>query len=100
MRIYLNSIKKTESETNDTLIEMKNNLQGKISRLDEAENQINDLEHQEAKNNQSEQEKRILKSEDTISHLWDKFKRSNIRISGVSEGEEEEQEIGIIYLTK
>ena len=44
-----------------TLIEIKNNLQGKHSRVIEAENQINDLEHKEAKNNQSEQqeEKRI-----------------------------------------
>ena len=40
----------------DTLIEIKNNLQGNNSRVDEAENQINDLEHKEAKNNQSEQE--------------------------------------------
>ena len=39
----------------DTLIEIKNNLQGNNSRADEAENQINDLEHKEAKNNQSEQ---------------------------------------------
>ena len=48
----------------ETLIEMKNNLQGNNSRVDEAENQINDLEHKEAKNNQSEQEeKRIQKNE-------------------------------------
>ena len=47
----------------DTLIEIKNNLQGNNSRVEEAENQINDLEHKEAKNNQSEQEeeKRIQK---------------------------------------
>ena len=51
----LNSIKKIQSEMNDTLIETKNNLQGNNSRTDEAENQINDLEHREAKNNQSEQ---------------------------------------------
>ena len=45
----------------DTLIEIKNNLQGNNSTVDEAENQINDLEHKEEKNNQSEQqeEKRI-----------------------------------------
>ena len=44
----------------DTVIEIKNNLQGNNSRVDEAENQINDLEHKETKNNQSEQqEKRI-----------------------------------------
>ena len=51
----LSSIKKTQSETKDTLIEIKNNLQGNNSRMDEPENQINDLEHKEAENNQSEQ---------------------------------------------
>ena len=50
----LNSIKKIQSETKDTLIEM-NNLQQNNSRVDEFKNQINDLEHREAKNN-SEQE--------------------------------------------
>ena len=46
----------------DTLIEIKNNLQGNNSRMDEAGNQINDLEHKEVKNNLSEQqEKRIQK---------------------------------------
>ena len=51
----------------DTLIEIKNNLQGN-NRVDKAENQINDLEHKEAKNNQSEQqeEKRIQKNKDSI----------------------------------
>ena len=36
----------------DTLIGIKNNLQGNNSRVDEAKNQINDLEHKEPKNNQ------------------------------------------------
>ena len=49
----------------DILIEIKNSLQGNNSRRDEAENQINELEHKEAKNNQSEQEeKRIQKNEE------------------------------------
>ena len=39
----------------DTLIEIKNNLQGNISRVDEVKNQINDLEYKELKHNQSEQ---------------------------------------------
>ena len=38
----------------NTLIEIKNNLQGNNSRVDEAENQINDLGHKEEKHNQSE----------------------------------------------
>ena len=37
-----------------TRMAIKNNLQGNSSRVDEAENQINDLEHKEAKNNQPE----------------------------------------------
>ena len=37
----LNSLKKIQSEMKDTLIEMKNNLQGNNSRVDEAENKIN-----------------------------------------------------------
>ena len=41
----------------ETLIEIKNNLQGINSRVDEVKNQINDLEHKEEKNNQSEQQK-------------------------------------------
>ena len=50
----LKSIKKIQSEMQDTLIEM-NNLQGNNSSVDEAENQINDLEHKEEINIQSEQ---------------------------------------------
>ena len=50
-----NSMKKIQSETKDTLIEIKNNLQGNNSRVHEAKNQINDLTYMEANNNQSEQ---------------------------------------------
>ena len=46
---YLNSIKKIQSEMKNTLIEIKNNLQGNNSGVDEAENQMNDLEHKEGK---------------------------------------------------
>ena len=42
------------SETEDPLLEIKNNLQGNNSRVEKAENQINHLEHKVAKNNQSE----------------------------------------------
>ena len=47
----LNSIKKIQSEMKDTQTEIKNNLQWNNSRVDEAENKINNLEHKEAKNN-------------------------------------------------
>ena len=45
----LDSIKKTQSEMKDTLIEIKNNLQGNNSRMHEAENLINDLGCKETK---------------------------------------------------
>ena len=85
-----------------TLIEIKNNLQGNNSRVDEAKDQINDLEHNETKNNQSEQQngKRIQKNEDSISSLWDNFKRSNIHLIWGARGEEKEQEIGNLYEKK
>ena len=79
----LNSIKKIHSEMKDTLIEIMNNLQGINSRVDEAENQISDLEHKKAKN--------YLHS---VSSFWDNFKQTNISIMGVLEGGEREQEIG------
>ena len=47
----LSSIKKTQPETKYTLIEIKDNLQGN-NRVDEAENQINDLEHKEEEDKQ------------------------------------------------
>ena len=45
----LNSIKKIQSEAKNVLIEIKNNLQGNNSRVDEAENKINNLEHNNKK---------------------------------------------------
>ena len=39
----------------DIVIEINNILQGNNSRVDEAKNQINDMQHKEAKNNQSGQ---------------------------------------------
>ena len=46
----------------DTLIEIKNNLQGINSRMDEVQNQINDLEHRKQKTtNQNNKKKKELK---------------------------------------
>ena len=60
--------------------------------MDEAENQINDLNIRKQKNKQSEQgeEKTMQKNESSISTPWNNFKHSNIRIIGVPEGEEKE----------
>ena len=84
----------------DSLIEIKNNLQGNDSRVDEAENQINDLGHKETKKQaiRKQAEKRIPQNEDGISSLWGNFKHSNIHIIGVPEREEKEQEIAQISI--
>ena len=47
--------------------------------------------------NQSNKKKKNPEIEDSISSLWDNFKRSNISIIGVPEGEEKEQEIGNLF---
>ena len=62
---YFNSIKKTQAEMKVTLNEMKKNLQGTESGGDEAENQINDLEHKK-------------KSFTQKSKTKDEFKKSRI----------------------
>ena len=41
----LKNIRKIQSEMKDMLMEIKNNLRGNNSKVDEAKNQINDLEH-------------------------------------------------------
>ena len=95
----VNSIKKIQSETKDTLIEIKNNLQGINSRVDKADNQISDLEYEEAKttNHNSKRKKRIQKNEDNVRNLWDNFKHNSVYIMEVPEEEEREQENGNLF---
>ena len=57
---YFESLKKVQSETKDKLIEIKNNLEGNNNRVNEAENQNNNLEHKEAKNTTKNPKKMII----------------------------------------
>ena len=57
---YFNSVKKSQAEMRDILTEM-NNLQGINSRVDEAENQINDVEHKEQKTTSQSNKKKESK---------------------------------------
>ena len=74
------STKKTQAETKVTLSEIKKNVQGINSGVDEAENQINDLEHKEEKKIQSEpqEEEKNTINKDRVRSLQDNFKRTNI----------------------
>ena len=66
-------MKKIQSETKDTLTEIKKQPIRKTRR------------------------RKNPKNEGSISSLWDNFKRSNIRIIGVPEGKEKEQELGNLF---
>ena len=77
------------------LRETKENVQGTNSDEKETRTQINGVDQKEERNIQPEknEETRIHKSEEKLRNLPDNFKCSNIRIIGVPEGEEEEQQI-------
>ena len=71
---------------------MKNTLEGIKSRLDEAEDQISELENRVEKNTQNEQEKekRLRNNEEGLREMQDNMKHNNIHIIGIPEGEEEQ----------
>ena len=79
--------------------EIKENVQGTNNDRKETRTQINGLEQKEERNIQPEQneETRIQKNEERLRNLQDIFKRSNVQIIGVPEGEEEEWEIENLF---
>ena len=79
--------------------EIKENIQGTNSEGKETRTQINNLEWNKEGNIQPEQneETRIQKTEERLRNLQDILKRSNIRIIGVPEGEEEEQKLENLF---
>ena len=79
--------------------EVKENVQGTNSEGKETRTQINGLEQKEEINIQPEQneETRIQNNEERFRNFYDSFKRSNIKIIGVPEGEEEDQEIENLF---
>ena len=83
----------------DTQNEIKQNIQETNSARKETRTQSNDWEQKEEINLQPEQnvETRIQKSEERLTNLWDNQKRSNIRITGVPEGEQQQQEIENLF---
>ena len=75
------------------LSEIKENVQGINSDRKEIRTQINGVDQKEERNIQPEQneETRIQKNEERPRNLQDILKRSNIRIIGVPEGEQEQE---------
>ena len=86
----------------DTQNEIKQNIQRTNSDGKETRTQSNDLEQKKEINIHPEEkeETRIQKSEERLRNLWDNLKHSNIRIIGVPEGEQQEQEIENLFEKK
>ena len=81
------------------LRETKENVQGTNSDGKETGTQIHSVDQKEERNIQPEKNEvtRIQKNEERLRNLQDIFKRSNIQIIGVPEGEEQQQEIENLF---
>ena len=90
---------KLDEKMKAMLRETKENVQGANSDGNETGTQINAMDQKEERNIQPEknEETRIQKNEERLRNLRDIFKRSNIRIIGVPEGEEEEPKIENLF---
>ena len=91
--------RKLDEKMKAMLRETKENVWGTNSEGKGTRTPINSLEQKEEINIQPEQneETRIQKNEERLRNLQDILKPSNIRIIGVPEGEEEEQEIENLF---
>ena len=96
----METIKMNQSEMKDTLIEIKNIY--RETTVEWMKPRIKSMTQNIRKKKtitQNNKKKKIQENEDSISSLWDNFKRSSICITGVPEGEEKEQEIGNLFET-
>ena len=93
------SVRKTDEKMKPMLRETKENVQGTNSNEKETGTQINGVDQKEETNIQPEKNEatRTWKNEERHRNLQDISKRSNIRIIGVPEGEEEEQKIENLF---
>ena len=89
----LEELKSKQTMMNNTINEIKNSLEVINSRIAETEEQISDLEDKIVEITTAEQnkEKRMKRIEDSLRHLWDNMKHTNIRIIGAPEEEEKKK---------
>ena len=78
---------------NNAINEIKNTLEGTMSRITETEDRISEVEDKMAEINEAERKKakRIKRNEDNLRDLWDNAKCPNIRIIGVPEEEDKKK---------
>ena len=90
---------KKKEEMKSIQSEIKENIQGARREGEETGTQTKDLKQNEEIDTQPEQNEqtRIQKNEERLRKLWDNCQRSNVRIIGVPEVEEEEKEIENLF---
>ena len=78
---------------NNAINKIKNTLEGKNSRITEAEDKISEVQDRMVEINESERkkEKQIKRNEENLRDLWDNVKHPNIRIIGVPEEEDKKK---------
>ena len=89
----LEELKNKPTETNNTITEIKNTLERINSRISEAEERISELEDKMVKITSEEQNKvkRMKRTEDSLSNLWDHIKCTNIQIIEIPEEEKKKK---------
>jgi len=72
----LEELKNKRTDTNNTILEIKNTLEGINSRISETEEWISELEHKMVEITAEEQNKvkRMKRTEDSLRDLWDNVK--------------------------
>ena len=92
-------VRKPDEKMKPMLRQTKENVQGTNSDEKETGTQINGVDQKEETNIQPEknEETRTWKNEERLMNLQDTLKCSNIQITGVPEGEEEEQKIENLF---
>ena len=86
----LEELKNKHTQTNNTVADIKNTLEGINSRISEAEEQISKLKDKMVEITSEEQNKvkRMKRTEDSLRDLWDNIICTNILIIEVPEEEE------------
>ena len=89
----LEELKNNHTETNYTITEIKNTLEGISSRIYGAVEQISELEDKKVEITSEEQNKvkRMKRAEDSLRDLQDNIKHTNIQIIGVPEEAEKKK---------
>ena len=78
---------------NNAINEIKNTLEGTMSRITDIEDRISEVENKKVEINDAERkkEKRIRRKEDNLRDLWDNVKQPNIQIIGIPEEEDKKK---------